>query len=167
MRFTKIKWDQKEVTMKWVAQRGSEEHTHELTSKALPHADFDRALRALKDEVLDVLELDESYGGGLRVQSVTFSKSEKTGAAGAVVTSLKTLTVSTGPLVLNTPYMLEDGDQETGVMGSSMAEKLNTLRAEARAYIDGSKRGQGDLFGTSPAETDTNARADAGEPAGV
>jgi hypothetical protein len=162
MRFTKIKWNTKELLLEWTTERGGETHGHELTSKGTPHPDFVEALKALKDDVIEIAELPLSYAHGLRVQSVTMSRSEKTGVEGAVITGLKSLTSATSPLVLNTPYLVNDPQAETGAMTSGMAERLETLRFEAERYIEG-KRAQGELFPPSAAEERANADAGAGE----
>lgn len=162
MRFTKIKWDTKEVLLRWTTEKGGETHDHEVTAKAPPHPDFVTALKALREDVINICELPISYESGLRVQSVTMSRSEKTGIEGAVVTALKTLASASSPLVLNTPYLVDDPAAETGAMTREMASRLSDLRFEAERYIEG-KRAQGELFTPSAAEQRANDEAGAGE----
>lgn len=155
MRFKKIKYDTKEVTLIFTTETSGETHEHTITSKAHPHPDFVEALAALVDDVVDICGLPLAYEEGLRVQSVTFSYSEKTGSSGAVVTALKSLAMSSAPLVLNTPHLVEDG--EAGVMTSHMRTRLRGLESEAQQYLSG-KRAQGDLFDTT-ADEETAAAA--------
>lgn len=167
LQFTKIKYDLKAVYLVWTTANGGEEHKHEYTNRDTPHPDFTDALARLKTDVLELLELDGcGYEADMRVQSVSFSVSDS-GVAGAVITSLKAVKAASGPFVMNTPYLPEDGDEKQKSMPRSLVTKLHRLRREAESYIDGSKRNEASLFSSSPAEDRANAEAGAGEPVPV
>jgi hypothetical protein len=147
MRFKKVKWDEKEVTLIWTTESGTETHERELTSKNAPHVDFASALQALRGDVLSVCELDDAEED-LRVQSVSLSFSEKSGLRGAVVTGLKPVQIANSPVVLNTPHLTESGDGDKGVMPGSMWRRVLALEAEAQAYLNGktAPKEQRDIF---------------------
>ena len=138
MRFKKVRWDQKAVTLIWTTESGTETHEHDLTSKQAPHGDLDDALQALAGDVVNVCEMDLDLDT-LRVQSVSLSFSEKTGVRGAVVTALKPVKIASSPVVLNTPHLTESGDNDKGVMPPSMWRRVLTIEDEARAYLDGKR----------------------------
>ena len=138
MRFKKIKWDQKAVTLIWTTESGTETHEHDLTSMQEPHTDLNDALQALNTDVLNVCEIDAACED-LRVQSVTLSYSEKTGLRGAVVTALKPVRIANAPVVLNTPHLTEAGDDPKGVMPPSMWRRILALELEAQAYLNGKR----------------------------
>lgn len=146
-RFQKIKWNLKAVSLTWTTESGTETHEHELTSSQTPHEDFERALQALKDDVLELCELYD-YEDGVRVSSVTISYSEKSGRRGAVVTALKTLAVANAPLVLNTPHLAQEGENDKGVLPPAMWRRVLALEVEAQAYVDGKRapKEQRDMF---------------------
>lgn len=135
MRFKKIKYDTKEVTLLWTTEKSGETHEHTLTSDQAPHPDFIEAMQALVEDVRRICELPMSFEDGMRVQSVSLSYSEKTGAGGAVITALKTLSAANAPLVLSTPHLVDEG--ETGVMPFGMQERLEVL---IEAYPDAVSR---------------------------
>lgn len=147
MRFTKIKYDGSTVLLTWTTKKVTgEEVRHELTSPQDPHPDFLSALDEFRPTVLELLELDEDYGSGLRVQSLSINE-EKDGRIGCVVTSLKTLDAAHSPLVLNTPHLRERVDETTdrGFLSDEMMTAIARVEREAEAYVNG-KRAQGDLF---------------------
>lgn len=147
MRFKKIRWDQKAITLLWTTESGTETHDHELVSQQEPHADLNGAMQALASDVLNVCELDAAIEY-LRVQSVSLSFSEKSGLRGAVVTALKPVMIANSPVVLNTPHLTEDGEDPKGVMPAHMWRRILALEAEAQAYLDGKRapKAQFDAF---------------------
>lgn len=145
-RFKKIRWNGSEVGLEWTSQDGSETHNHELTCKDDPRAEFDTALQSLRGDVLVIAELPREYGTDMRVQSVSLSLNQKTGARGAVVTSMKTLKIANGPLALHTPHLLAEIPGElplegepTGVMPTGMWGRIEKLEQEAWAYLAGKR----------------------------
>lgn len=150
MRFKKIRWNQKEVMLKWTTESSGETHEHELTATQEPHADLDTALQALASDVLNVCELDAPLED-VRVQSVSLSFSETTGLRGAVVTALKPVAIANAPVVLNTPHLAEDGEQAKGVMPPGMWRRVLALEEEARLYIGGKRapKAQLDVFASA------------------
>jgi hypothetical protein len=158
-RFKKIKWDQKDITLLWTTESGSETHDHELTSKAAPHEDLNTALQALASDVLNVCELDAAIED-LRVQSVSLSFSEKSGLRGAVVTALKPVAIANSPVVLNTPHLTEDGEDPKAVMPASMWRRVLKLEDEAQAYLDGKRAPQDQLDAFAPPPPSETPEAD-------
>jgi hypothetical protein len=150
-RFKKISWNERQVALEWTEQRDTEAHDHALTCKDAPLASFDAALQELCDDVLDIAELGEMYSDGMRVQSVSLSLSEKTGARGCVVTAMKTLAIANAPLALHTPHLLAEsasnGDEpsgeaepaKTGVVPDGMWARIERLEKEAWAYLAGKR----------------------------
>ncbi|MDB4892197.1 MAG: hypothetical protein JWL61_4052 [Gemmatimonadetes bacterium] len=149
-RFKRIKWNEKEVTLEWTTQDGSETHDHQLTCKDAPKDSFNAALQALRDDVLTISQLDKQYGEDMRVQSVSLSLSEKTGTRGAVVTALKSLDIANAPLALHTPHLVSEGadddggadakpNDKTGVMPDGMWDRIEELETEAWAYLSGQR----------------------------
>lgn len=150
-RFKKISWNEKQVALEWTEQRDTEAHDHALTCKDAPLASFDEALQALRDDVLIIAELDGNYDEDMRVQSVSLSFSEKSGARGCVVTAMKTLAIANAPLALHTPHLLAEsaggGDDnggeaepaKTGVVPDGMWARIEALEKQAWAYLNGKR----------------------------
>lgn len=168
--FKKIKWDEKEVFFKWTWEKGPETQETELTSRAKPHEDFRAVLAGLRPYALAAVDLETDidgvplhYGLTVRVQSVSFSKSEKTGIEGCVITMLKTLR-SGQVFIMNTPYLKEQAQDENdnAVMSSWLRDQIEELKTEAEKYING-KRHDASLFDSAPKEAQTTAEV-SGEP---
>jgi hypothetical protein len=152
-RFTAIKWNEKSVELEWTTLEGAITHDHQLSSPDEPHLEFRTALQALGEDVLDICELEEGYGAGMRVQSVSLSLSGKTAKRGVVVTAMKTLAQTNAPLALHTPHLVEakDDDGEAkpagkakaeevkGVMPAGMLTRIEALEAEAWEYLAGKR----------------------------
>lgn len=147
MDFQKIKFNGKKVVLHWTSAHALEEHEHTLTSAQPPHPDFVAALQAFVGEVLDLLELPLDYGDGLTVVGLSLPVQED-GRSGLVVTCLKALKGAPSPLVLNTPYLAEPGDDpDAPALSRHLLRLIETAEGEAEAFVDG-KRAQGDLFAT-------------------
>ena len=114
-----------------------------------PHPDFSLAFDRLVPFVFDILGLPRSvWTSAVKVTGVTFSLSEETGIEGAVITGLVALKKSTAPFCFNTPHLpFESPGMGPGakVLDRVVVEALEILRAEARDYVDGSKRAQSQL----------------------
>jgi hypothetical protein len=146
MRFKKIKFDGLVVLIETEDAGGAWEKATTLTSREEPHPDFTAALRAFVPAVLALCELPLAYGDTLMVRGVSLSRDDD-GNEGCVVTCLKELGTVPAPLVLNTPHVSERPQGEDGpcTMPGALAEALETLKDEAKAYVRG-KRAQADLF---------------------
>lgn len=160
-RFTKISWNEKTITLEWTTQKETETHGHELTCADAPRPAFDKALQALGRDILIIAELDDDYGDGMRVQSVSLSMNAKSGARGAVVTAMKTLAIANSPLAIHTPHLLAEHQGELplegesrGVMPDGMWKRIEALEKEAWAYLDGQRapKGQPELSADREAE---------------
>lgn len=154
MTFTKIKYNLKKskVELAWTTGEG-EEHTLKHTEP--PRPAFWEALQACKALVVSMCMLQDQEHL-LTIRSVTLKYTDENSTSGAsrgiVITALRELDWIDTPQVVNTPFasltlipapLGEDGeisDFETGIL-----EPLDTLEAEAAAYVRG-ERAQSDLF---------------------
>jgi hypothetical protein len=149
-RFTAIKWNEKAVELEWTTLEGAITHDHQLSSPDEPHLEFRTALQALREDVLTIVEVEDAYGDGMRVQSVSLSRGEKSGLRGAVITAMKTLAIANGPLAIHTPHLVEDDEsddngaeakstEKRGVMPIGMLTRIEALEDEAWEYIGGKR----------------------------
>lgn len=145
MRFSKIKYNGKFVTLAWEDTNPARDLATSLTSAQTPHPDFTAALDAFAGEVLDLLELPLEYGDTLKVTGLSISTQDD-GRRGLVVTALKGVKCSPAPLVLNTPHLPEPGeDPNAPALSRYMLALLVNAEIEASLFVAG-KRAQGDLF---------------------
>lgn len=153
--FKKISVNKKEERARLIyhVQNGSDEpDEYQVSVRQAPHPDFAAALDALRQDVLDLCELDGVDVESLDVRGVSFSWTH--GIMGATITALRTLKKSNAPLVLNTPfkpsepYSEEGGADEAQLLPSRTIYALGKLMDEASALLAG-KRGaepQRDIF---------------------
>lgn len=133
MNLSKIKYDGDiTVTLKYVDGNAD----YEAVIRDRPHPDFAAALQALAPKVLEIVELKEVKEDTVDVRGVTFSESEDDRVT---ITALRRLSWTKCPLVLNTP------NAPVEELPHGTATRLNTLKREAIAYLQG-KRAQGNLF---------------------
>lgn len=146
MRFTKIKWNGKEVVLAWTTKSGADTIRHTLDSFERPRQEFDDALQAFVPEIVQLLELPTAYAEELKVIGLSINY-EEGDRAGLVVTCLKNLAEFNAPLVLNTPHMREPDfdDENPGQMSDTVLQLLGRAQGAATRYVEG-KREQGDLF---------------------
>jgi hypothetical protein len=149
MRFTKIKFDGDKVRIEYEMPRkdGGDPDAYTLLSIDKPLPEFQVALQAMKQDVIDICELDPSCGDKLTVRGVTLTHTND--VLGACVTALKLLKTANAPLVLNTPHLPEASysgdDNGTPIMATAMGDRLSALMIEAERYVNG-ERAQASLF---------------------
>lgn len=148
MILTKVKRKGVSTSVHWTTLSANQLTTteHSITSAEDPEPEFLTALDALKVHVLDVLELPESYGEGLRITGVSLSYDAED-RMGVVVTCLKDLDGTNAPLVLNTPYLPEPNfDQpDQPAMNDEFVEAIDEVKKWAKRFTEG-KRAQAELF---------------------
>lgn len=148
MKLRKMKYDGSTVCLAWIENPDARNEIEQsLKSFDKPAPSFVKALSAFVPHVLDLLELPSTYTDGLRVQSLSINyEDEGDGRCGLVITSLKSLKQANSPLVLNTPHLREDTDDDppeaTGRFLSGMGACLHDAIAEARAFVKDGKREQ-------------------------
>lgn len=140
MPFTKVKYAKGEVTLEWTdSLDGAGTVTHLLACSDEPRPEFDEALQELRHHVLDVCDLPKDYESDLRVSGVTITSHDSLGR-GMVVTAIKKLTRSQGPLVINTPHLSEIASSDAAPrLRTSALEALDRVEDEAAAYRAGSR----------------------------
>jgi hypothetical protein len=141
MQFTRIKYAPKKgVHLEWEERDGAEGETliaSTLTSMEAPDPAFTDALQAFVTPVLRLLELPTAYGVGMQVTGLAISRSGDDDRLGLVVTSLKALGGANAPLVLNTPHLMEPGDDAQPVLPTAMLAALEAAMAEAARFVRG------------------------------
>jgi len=107
-----------------------------LKSEETPHPDFHKALEELRDEVLNICEIDDDPGS-ITVTGVSLSWSE--GDYGAVISSTRELRDKNLPLNLNTPVLWSDVSEgaEGQMLPEQTIDKLQRLMVECERYIQG------------------------------
>jgi hypothetical protein len=149
MRFTKVKYDGSKVRIEYEVPRkdGGDADAYTLVSIDAPAPEFIAALAAMRQDVIDICELDPSCGDKLEVRGVTITHTND--VLGACVTAIKKLKTANAPLVLNTPHLPEvsysGDDNGEPLMTTAMGDRLSALFIEAQRYVDG-ERAQASLF---------------------
>lgn len=143
MEFRKIKHSDK-TELTWTTSAGGEDViVATLASYDLPEPEFREAFAALVPHVVQLLELPEDYGEGMKVTSVSIGRNDHQGL-GVVITALKKISGAKAPLVINTPHVVEI-DESGPEMTDALFHAIEELEARAARYVQG-HRAQGDLF---------------------
>lgn len=154
LRFTHIKCNGKLVELEWQTPlEGSEADVvrHSLESKDAPHPDFPKALLALAPWVAKLLELPPRYVEKLQVTGLHINWPES-GGMGLVVTCVRPLERANAPLVLNTPYLAEASDEDTGnFLPDDVVALVQAAMKQAQKFTTGARE-QGNLFAMAGAE---------------
>lgn len=143
MRIKKVKYTDQHVYVEYDRTRpdGSTE-VYTLLSDKAPTRAFVDALRALSPYVVLLCEF---AGGEVEVRGCSFTWTD--GRMGCVITALKSVALAPAPLVVNTPYLAEQGPRETRSprLSESAVIKLRTVLDETERYVKGA-RAQRALF---------------------
>jgi hypothetical protein len=143
MRWLKIKLTDKdpatvEIGYQMAVSGGYTDHL--VTSPEAPHPDFVNAMTAVAPAVLKIAELEGvAELDDITVRSVSLGH-KKEGKTSVIITALRQLKNSRGPLLINTPLKYIVADDAGG------DDVNDILCGEARAFIEDGKRAQGDLF---------------------
>ena len=140
--FLKIKIVDQLVQLNWQVQRDDESFDkYSLESRDLPNLLFYSKLQELKDQVNAIcdLRLGKNEMDKLTITSIYINYAGKKHVMGASITALKTLPNRKTPLIINTPYLLEDyrtskGDPQT-LMPSKLVYMLYQIFLFANDYI--------------------------------
>jgi len=157
-RLTKVRYDEKKVEIHFERMRLGETDEFALKCSDAPLIDFTQALDALAEHIVTMIGVPRTWKLGLKVRGVTFSYAGENDTMGAVITALKTLETTLGPLVVNTPHATVEPYNAEGdpsrCLTADCVKALRALETQAWRYVDGI-RVQGDIF------------ADADAPAGA
>lgn len=155
-RISKIRMKDGRIEITIVQTNGANEAETNHKIYDAPHPDFPMAMAALESHAREILQWPSDYRAGeVRIVSVSYSFSETTNVEGATISGLVNLETSNSPFSFNTPHLPFEQYSEGGVsplMPDDAIEALETLRQEARDFLSGKKRAQGDMFGASARE---------------
>lgn len=144
MRFRKIKWNGEKVHIEWETTSKDDTIEHRLVSQDPPEPLLPDALQAFIPEVLRIIEAEDYWSQGMRVTGLSLSYDSE-GRMGCVVTCLRDLAAATAPLVLNTPHLVEPGEDDAACLSATMLALIKRAQEAAGRYIEG-HRSQGDMF---------------------
>jgi len=148
LQFTRIKHDGQVVELDYLTEHGEDSAKTELSSESPPSPEFVATLHGLKRPMLKFLEMPTSYGENIEVRTVAL-KYAKGDFSSFVVTAIRPLKFSNGPLVLNTPNInIPEGDAPSCI--DEMIGLIEDLILHAAAYEQG-HRAQLDAFSTDDA----------------
>lgn len=158
--FTKIKLvkgsDKKEARtiLAWQVKRTDDTYdTFSLDSKDQPSPSLPLKFLDLRDFVNNIcdLRLKDDEFHNLTILSISLSYASEKHVMGAVITALKSLPGRNTPLVINTPYLIEDyySDQgdPTSLLPRDLVILIYEIQKEAENFIKGF-RSQLNLFQT-------------------
>ena len=144
MRITKVKYDGAKVRIEYEqAREVGDPDEFSLNCADRPVPEFEAALAALIDDVLEICELPPEYAKGIKVRGVSISWTND--VMGACVTALRTLQTANSPLVINTPHLPSDQYSEGGeapLMSEEFVDHVETLMDRATDYINGTRAQQ-------------------------
>ena len=137
--FLKIKIKDERVHLDWQLKREDETYDkYSLESKDTPHPSFTLKLLELRNYVNDIcdlrLHIDEFHK--LKISSISINYAGEKHIMGAAITALKDLPNRNSPLVVNTPYLIEDYYSDQGDPNSLLPSKLVLLIYEIFDYAD-------------------------------
>lgn len=154
----KIKVDTTRITIDWEIDNGDGRAPDEYHLKCADVArpEFYKALAAIRQDVIELLELPPAWLDDIKVKGAAFSYTKK-GTKGVVITATRELKHSSSPMNLNTPYVPYDSQNpDKFVIPYFTEERLNKLEEEAERHIDGN-RAQGSLFDEPKANVEVTA----------
>lgn len=137
-----------------------------------PKPEMFEALEELRQDVVQICELQQGTETVLDVTGVSFSYSD--GIMGAVITAQKTLMTANAPLNINTPSLpaqpYGEGNEQP-ILPPETVSRLENLKNECELYIEGDRK-QMSLFNDNqdnedlPDDPDFYVAEDEEEPVG-
>lgn len=110
----------------------------EVESSETPRAELHTAFHQMVEPALDMISAPEGWYGKAIMSGVSISHEEERGI-GVVMTVLVAMPeVASGPLVINTSYVVEDGGEGPS-LPSDVYRGLMKLIEEAQRYLDGER----------------------------
>lgn len=139
MRFTKIQWDKKRVTLRWQTHSGADTEDHELVSEDQPAPPFVAALDKFRAFVQEVCGFGPDWiGDNFRIRAVSLSEN-KDGARQLVMHGEKQVAKAKAPFFFTTPMLTEITGELTGTgfFLAGMDEAIVALEKTATEYKAG------------------------------
>lgn len=143
MRFTKIKWNGKQVTLAW-KHRGSdtESTASEMTCSDFPRAEFAEALQEFAKHIASLISAPVEWIDRMTVTTLSISYKGEGEARGLVVSASLPLEDSNAPFVINTPHLKEpvaDIGEEGSTLPSGMVALMDRMFGLAEQYRLGTR----------------------------
>lgn len=145
MDITKVKYEPEagKVQIKWSEDSDTSVRDTTFTCYDRPLEEFLDAFNSLLPAALNLIGAPEAWGERGTVSGVSITHEED--RIGAVITVLVDLGERTkGPLVINTPYLVDD-DENGPIMQPDMMNAVDAIQREAKRYVRG-ERAQADFF---------------------
>mgnify|MGYP000308780894 CR=1 FL=1 len=145
MDITKVKYEPEagRVQIKWTEDSDTSNRDTTFTCYDRPLQEFLDAFNSLVPAALNLIGAPEVWAERGTVSGVSITHEEE--RIGAVVTVLIDLGEKTkGPLVINTPYLVDD-DENGPCMEPDMLTAVDAIQREAKRYVRG-ERAQADFF---------------------
>lgn len=154
MKFTKIKYDGKEVYLKYTVtiKNGNsitDEITSELKSRREPLPSFKNAFNDLKSEVEGILDGTIAEGACDKAEIRGVSLSWTNDIMGAVITAIIPVDSANAPMTVNTPHLPQTDYNPSGngpTLTKVCANKIHILIAETERYYNGEYEKPDELF---------------------
>lgn len=99
------------------------------------------ALLNMRRYLIEICELPASWEDEIRIRGLTI-KEDSNGITGIVISGIRELRGSEAPLVLNSPYVVEESEDDLGVYSDECAGDLVDLAALVWRYLDGDRAGR-------------------------
>ena len=169
-RFTKIKsTSDGRIELRFQVWSGGAWDEYRMICNEQARPGFYARLEELAPFAVEIVDLPEMYGNGIRVSGVSLSYGGDEDVMGAVITAQKALTTSNGPFIFNTPHKpsepyTPDGDDSV-CLSAECVLAIEQLCEEGWKYVSG-QRAQAGLFDaageTAPAESRPAKKSKAG-----
>ena len=128
-----------------------------------PRQEFHTTLGSLRDDVIEICELEEEFAASMRIIGVTFAHDDD--IWGATISAAKTLKKSRSPFIIHTPYkpaVPDTGDNNRiSCLSVACVSRLDQLMKHAEGYVKG-ERAQLKLF-DDPAKKAAKEKRAAGD----
>jgi len=106
-----------------------------------PRQEFHTTLGSLRDDVIEICELEEEFAASMRIIGVTFAHDDD--IWGATISAAKTLKKSRSPFIIHTPYkpaVPDTGDNNRiSCLSVASVSKLEKLMECAKGYVKGDR----------------------------
>jgi hypothetical protein len=135
---TKVKHCKGLTTIRWRDVRMEEVVEHEMKSSEDPRPELLTAIAAFVPFVIEICEFPDAWDEAITISGISLSEVEMNDKKmiGIVITSMKRLELTPSPVLINTPFLLDEA------WPKGLQKAVEKLEAEALRFRDGDRAQQ-------------------------
>jgi len=135
---TKVKHSKGQTTIRWRDVRMEEVVEHEMKSSEDPRPELLTAIAAFVPFVIEICEFPKAWDEAITVSGISLSEVEINDKQmiGIVITSMKRLEMTALPVIINTPFLVDEA------WPKGLRKAVEKLEGEALRFRDGDRAQQ-------------------------